>query len=32
VEKQYVPADILKMLEQEPIQLPAWDPMFAPEQ
>ena len=32
VEKKYVPADILKMLEQDPIQLPAWDPMFAPEQ
>jgi bleomycin hydrolase len=32
VEKKYVPADVLKMLDQKPIQLPAWDPMFAPEQ
>ncbi len=31
VEKKYVPADILEMLDQKPIQLPAWDPMFAPE-
>ena len=32
VEKKYVPADILKMLEQKPTLLPAWDPMFAPEE
>ena len=32
VEKKYVPADVLKMLDQKPIQLPAWDPMFAPEE
>ena len=32
VEKKYVPADIMKMLEQKPIMLPSWDPMFAPEQ
>ena len=32
VEKKYVPEDILKMLEQEPTLLPAWDPMFAPEE
>ena len=32
VEKKYVPADVLKMLEQTPVQLPAWDPMFAPEE
>ena len=32
VEKKYVPADVLKMLDQKPIQLPAWDPMFVPEQ
>ena len=31
-EKQFVPADVLEMLNQTPIQLPAWDPMFAPEQ
>lgn len=32
VEKKYVPEDVLKMLDQDPIMLPAWDPMFAPEQ
>ena len=32
VEKKYVPADVLEMLDQTPVQLPAWDPMFAPEQ
>lgn len=32
IEKKYVPQDILKMLEQKPIQLPAWDPMFASEE
>ncbi|MBQ2374373.1 MAG: C1 family peptidase [Alistipes sp.] len=32
VERKYVPEDILKMLEQKPILLPAWDPMFAPEE
>ena len=32
VEKKYVPADLMKMLDQKPIMLPAWDPMFAPEQ
>lgn len=31
-EKKYVPADILKMLEQTPVKLPAWDPMFQPEE
>ncbi len=31
-EKQYVPAVVLKMLEQKPIKLPAWDPMFQPEE
>ncbi len=31
VEKKYVPADVLKLLEQKPIVLPSWDPMFAPE-
>ena len=30
--KKYVPADILKMTEQKPVLLPAWDPMFAPEE
>ena len=32
VEKKYVPADVMKMLDQKPIMLPAWDPMFAPEE
>ena len=32
VEKKYVPADIMKMLEQKPEMLPAWDPMFLPEE
>ena len=31
-ERKYVPTDILKMLDQKPIMLPAWDPMFAPEE
>lgn len=29
VKKKYVPADILKILDQPPIKRPAWDPMFA---
>ena len=32
VEKKYVPADVHEMLEQKPTLLPAWDPMFAPEE
>lgn len=32
VEKQFVPEDVLKMLEQKPVMLPAWDPMFRPEE
>ena len=32
VEKKYVPADVLEMLDQTPVQLPAWDPMFASEE
>lgn len=32
VEKKYVPNNILKLLEQKPIKLPAWDPMFLPEE
>ena len=31
-ERKYVPAEVLKMLEQKPILLPAWDPMFSPEE
>ena len=32
VERRFVPADVLEMLKQEPIMLPAWDPMFAVEE
>jgi bleomycin hydrolase len=32
VEKKYVPADLLALLDQEPIRLPSWDPMFLPEE
>ena len=32
VERQYVPSDVLKMLDQKPTLLPAWDPMFLPEE
>jgi bleomycin hydrolase len=32
VEKKYVPADVMQMLQQEPIKLPAWDPMFLEEE
>lgn len=31
-ERKYVPEDVLKMLGQEPTLLPAWDPMFSPEE
>ena len=31
-EKQFDPPDVHKMLEQKPIKLPAWDPMFQPEE
>lgn len=32
VEKKYVPADIMALMNQKPILLPAWDPMFLPEE
>jgi len=32
VEKKYVPAEIQAMLNQKPTMLPAWDPMFLPEE
>lgn len=32
VERRFVPEDLLKLLEQEPIQLPSWDPMFLGEE
>ena len=28
VNKKYVPQDILRLTEQKPVRLPAWDPMF----
>jgi bleomycin hydrolase len=31
VDKKYIPAETLELLNQEPIMLPSWDPMFAPE-
>ncbi len=31
-ERKYVPEDVLKMLDQKPTLLPAWDPMFSPEE
>lgn len=31
-ERQFVPADVLELLQGEPIMLPPWDPMFAPEE
>ena len=32
VDKKYVPASLLKYLDQKPTLLPAWDPMFLPEE
>lgn len=32
VEKKYVPADVLGLLNKKPVKLPAWDPMFLPEE
>lgn len=32
VEEKYIPSNIKAMLNQKPIMLPAWDPMFAPEE
>ena len=29
VDKKYVPEDVFAVMEQEPIVLPAWDPMGA---
>lgn len=31
LEEKYIPANIRALLNQKPIMLPAWDPMFAPE-
>lgn len=32
IDKKYIPTETLKLLEQEPIELPSWDPMFAYEE
>lgn len=32
VEKKYATEKVLEILEQEPVRLPAWDPMFADEE
>ena len=32
VDKTYIPVETLKLLEQKPIMLPSWDPMFAYEE
>lgn len=32
VDKKYVPAETLRLLEQKPTLLPPWDPMFLPEE
>ena len=32
VEKKFATAKVLDILKQKPIRLPAWDPMFAPEE
>ena len=31
-ERQYIPEDLVPYLDQKPVQLPAWDPMFLPEE
>ena len=32
INKKYIDADVLKILDQKPVMLPPWDPVFAPEQ
>jgi bleomycin hydrolase len=32
VNKKYVPADVMKILDTQPVLLPPWDPMFMPEE
>ena len=32
IESKYIPEKYLKMFDSKPIILPAWDPMFAPEE
>ena len=32
IDKKYIPTETLKLLEQKPVKLPSWDPMFAYEE
>ena len=32
VDKKYVPASLMQYFDQKPVMLPAWDPMFLPEE
>ena len=32
LETKYVPKKVLDIFKQKPVRLPAWDPMFAPEE
>ena len=32
VERKFVPEDVMRMLDQKPVMLPAWDPMFLQEE
>lgn len=32
VDKKYVPENVMKILKEKPTKLPAWDPMFTPEE
>ena len=32
VDKKYIPTETLKLLDQKPVMLPSWDPMFAYEE
>lgn len=32
VNKKYIPENLLKLMEQKPVMLPAWDPMFSDEE
>ena len=32
IEKKYVPADVMALMNQTPVMLPSWDPMFLPEE
>ena len=31
VNKKYMPKKLMKLMEQKPVMLPAWDPMFMEE-